>query len=172
MRGSPQGVELVLQACGAFGASDDIQEGIFSAMRAMRKICRAREILFDLRDVSPEIDGFFREAPRYHQQGKSYSRREGDRIIHFGSKADPYARGNASLFVRTDGEIKPSPLVIALHGGFGHGRISSGHGSGKPGPGITAHVAHVFGQNLGDRITRGRLNASSAGWTRSRRTIP
>ncbi|HOD71333.1 MAG: hypothetical protein BWZ01_01259 [Deltaproteobacteria bacterium ADurb.BinA179] len=115
--------ELVLQACGTFGASDDIQEGIFSAMRAMRKICRAREILFDLRYVSPEIDGFFRETPRYRQQGKSYSRREGDRIIHFGLKADPYARGNASLFVpEPTGRSNPLSLVIALHGGFGHGR--------------------------------------------------
>jgi phospholipase/carboxylesterase len=124
------GYELILrasdlagEAARIFGTSDDIRAGVFAAMRAARKICRAREILFDLRDQMTEVDDFFRESPRSHPQETNRSPDEGGRIIHTGLEDDPYARGGSSLFV--PGSIRasrPLPLVVALHGGSGHGR--------------------------------------------------
>ena len=113
-------VDLVVDSARAFCSSDDMQTGVFAAMWAMRKICRAKEVLFDLRAQVTEIDDFFREVPR-DRAGPAGN--APDRLIHTGVEADPYARGASSLFVpASPAGPGPLPLVIALHGGFGHGR--------------------------------------------------
>ena len=44
-------------------------------------------------------------------------------LLHGGPDTDPYARGAASFYIPGNrGRSEPLPLVIALHGGFGHGR--------------------------------------------------
>lgn len=116
-------VDLVVESARAFCSSGDMQTGVFAAMRAMRKICRAKEALFDLRGRVAEIDGFFREVPRDSSGPAENDLQERERLVHTGVEIDPYARGAFSLFVpATPAGSDSLPLVIALHGGFGHGR--------------------------------------------------
>ncbi len=113
-------VDLVVESARIFRSSGDMQTGVFAAMRAMRKICRAKEGLFGLRGRVAEIDEFFREGPRDRTAPAGNAP---DRLVHTGVEADPYARGASSLFVpASPAGPDPLPLVIALHGGFGHGR--------------------------------------------------
>ncbi len=117
---------LVLDAVSKFNASDDIQEGIVNAMQAGRKICRMRELLFEIRNELKDVDDFFRETPMAPLHGKD-ERREGfvpgDQLVHMASGMDPYARGAPTFFMPWAPETKKLlPVVVALHGGFGHGR--------------------------------------------------
>jgi phospholipase/carboxylesterase len=104
---------LVSEGVSRFTAPGGLQEGVINALRAGRKVCRAYEILFDLRHEIRAVDGFFREGP-----GAPI---EGDRIVHLGQPHDTYARGSASLYV-PGGDEGLKPLILALHGGYGHGR--------------------------------------------------
>ena len=94
--------------------ADDLQAGVMSALRAGRKFCRACELLFSLRRELKAVDAFFRDAPRPGAP-------PGDAVLHLDEAGGPYARGNASLYVPGHG-AGPRPLIVALHGGFGHGR--------------------------------------------------
>jgi phospholipase/carboxylesterase len=120
--GSGSGIELpLLEACrlvtaavARFNASEnDLRAGVINAMRAGRKVNQALELLFGLRKELPPADAYFSEAQRPGG--------EDDAVVHLGSAHDPYARGNASLYV-PGGVTGPRPLVVALHGGYGHGR--------------------------------------------------
>ncbi|HQG30386.1 MAG TPA: hypothetical protein PLA83_00540 [Deltaproteobacteria bacterium] len=129
--GSEQGIlieasKLVNEAVSRFNRAGDPGAGLFHAMQAGRKICRAYEILFELRHEVPAIDRFFRESIQGNlrqREGKTGVRKEKDRIVHPGAGRETYARGSASLYVPEASETpQPMPLVIALHGGYGHGR--------------------------------------------------
>lgn len=120
-RGSPAGEalmgasRLLMAAMARFGEpADDLQAGVMNALRAGRKACRAYELLFPLRRELQAIDAFFRDATCPGAPREDF-------IRHLGEAGDPYARGSASLYVPGD-EAGPRPLVVALHGGFGHGR--------------------------------------------------
>lgn len=107
---------LVTAAVARFNASPgDLQAGMFNAMRAGRKVCRALELLFGLRRELAAADAFFREDL---QPGGPV---EGDALVHLGQPGDIYARGRPTLYVPPSG-TGPRPLVVALHGGYGHGR--------------------------------------------------
>jgi phospholipase/carboxylesterase len=107
---------LVAGAIARYGDSPgDLQTGVMNALRAGRKVCQAFELLFGLRHEIPAADYFFREDHCPDAPGGD------DRIMHIGPEDSPYARGSASLYIpgSSDGH---RPLVVALHGGFGHGR--------------------------------------------------
>lgn len=116
-----EAASLVGEAVLLFNRADGLEAGVFNAMRAGRKICRAYETLFPLRSEIPEVEGLFRESIPGHE--RSGGRKENDRIVHMGSDGEMYARGRASLYAPGPSEsLQALPLVIALHGGYGHGR--------------------------------------------------
>lgn len=118
---------LGMEAVSRFNASfDDFQAGILNAMQAGRKICRIRELLFELRHEVREIDDFFKGSPLECRQWKHETQEDtgrGERLIHMTEGQDPFARGIPSFFLpEMPGRKKRLPVIVALHGGFGHGR--------------------------------------------------
>lgn len=113
-----EAARLVLEAVERFGGGEDMAQAFMSVLRSLRTCCRAQELLFPLRHELPEIDLFFLE-PGAETQGKGHDAGEVRQV----PGQDPYERGGYSLFVP---EAAPSgrswPLVVALHGGYGHGR--------------------------------------------------
>ncbi len=117
---------LVNEAVSRFNGRDDPEAGVFRALQAGRMLCRAYELLFDLRYEVPGIDRLFREnipGAAGLREARTGVLKGRDRIVHLGSGQERYARGSASLYVpEPSGSVQSMPLVIALHGGYGHGR--------------------------------------------------
>jgi len=112
---------LIRDSIKLFGTGDDATQTFMSVLRAMRKHCQAQEALFDLCNGFPQINRYFLEGESVpgavpHQPGKT-------QLFHSIGDQDPYARGGYSLFVPDSySPDHPLPLVVALHGGYGHGR--------------------------------------------------
>ncbi|HPC86832.1 MAG TPA: dienelactone hydrolase family protein [Smithellaceae bacterium] len=114
--------DFLLQAVRNFGREEDLQDAFFSALRASRKTYRAQEALFPLCRLFPAVDRYFlepgAEVPPEMATGDSVTG-----LFHIGANRDLHTRGGYSLY------IPPAPfgeharsLVVALHGGYGHGR--------------------------------------------------
>ena len=104
----------------------DLQETVIHVMQAFRKCCRAQEQLFLQRRFISCLNPFFLEPPvrgRADELDPDPPPRDDTGLRHAGLAADPYARGALSFYVPEsyDG-ARAWPLVVALHGGFGHGR--------------------------------------------------
>ena len=112
---------LIEDSIRLFGTGDDATQTFMSVLKAMRKHCQAQEALFDLCEGFPRINRYFLEGEPVPgtvplQPGKT-------RLFHSTGDQEPYARGGYSLFVPEFYEPDhPLPLVVALHGGYGHGR--------------------------------------------------
>jgi len=109
---------LILEAVDRFGEGMDMTQAFMSVLRSLRRCCQAQEALFPLRHEFPGIDRYFLE-PGADIPGS----RPTAGIVHRIPGDDPYGRGGYSLFVPeacTPG--RAWPLVVALHGGYGHGR--------------------------------------------------
>jgi phospholipase/carboxylesterase len=115
---------LLADAIDTFGRGGDATQAFLSVLKAMRKHCQAQEDLFALCARFPEIDRYFLDPGAVGSASVRGSATPGaSNIIHSGQESDPYARGGYSLFVpesRVPG--RAWPLVVALHGGYGHGR--------------------------------------------------
>lgn len=114
--------EYVLRACDGLTRHN---EGMGRVMQAMRAHCRAQEFLYPLNTVLSPVSRYFleREA-RDNQQLLASLQNAGDipdvGIMNAGNARD--SRGGFTLYVpenRTADE--PASLVVALHGGTGHG---------------------------------------------------
>jgi len=116
--------ELILGAIRTFGMGEDAAQTFMSVLRAVRMHCRAQETLFAVRNDFIELNKYFLEpsiepalGPKVREGGG------GTGIVHSGPEDDPYARGVYSLFIpETYTRERSWPLVVALHGGYGHGR--------------------------------------------------
>jgi phospholipase/carboxylesterase len=119
-----QACELVLDSINVFGSGGDTASAFMAVLKALRKHCQAQETLFPLRHDFSELDRYFLEPgadPEEKPQGKDQGIKTS--IIHTGLDPDLYARGGYSLFVpESDAPDTGWPLVVALHGGYGHGR--------------------------------------------------
>lgn len=102
-------------------------QSIFRVYQSFRPVCRAEEILYQLSGRFEEISGHF-----LHPSVKENRRlldsliiKDTDSKISYGiadSENDRGQRGGYSLYVpEYYSEERPWPLVIALHGGSGHG---------------------------------------------------
>jgi phospholipase/carboxylesterase len=104
----------------------DLQRSLTNIKKAGRKICRTQEILFPLRRLLPAVNQFFLEAPvrrRVNEFDPEVLHGVAVGLDHIGMGGHPYARSSFSLYVPESYDSShPWPLVVALHGGFGHGR--------------------------------------------------
>ncbi len=122
-------VEPAERALGLFAGSgnsvDPQAEGVAWILAAMHLHCRAQEALYPLRLAIPPISRHFVEAPfRDDLAALDPEPREGVVVgLHRGRDAGEGGRGGFSLYVpESYDDRSPWPLVVALHGGSGHGR--------------------------------------------------
>jgi phospholipase/carboxylesterase len=102
---------------------------VFELYRALRRFGRVQEALYPLAPVLDAVSRWFLESGRHDDEAlrdrlrAGAMREEGLRVgvLHAHNERD--SRGGFSLYVPEswDGRT-PRPLVVALHGGTGHGR--------------------------------------------------
>jgi phospholipase/carboxylesterase len=106
-------------------SSGSLHESLGNFQRASRRICRALESIYDLCPGYAAINRYFLE-PQSRQRDKEFIVPEpvpGGGLYKIGLERDPYARGGIAVYVPENlDRFRPAPLVIALHGGGGHGR--------------------------------------------------
>jgi phospholipase/carboxylesterase len=117
---------LALQACAGLRLCLDAGNPVIEASRAMRQYSRAQEALAALADVLPEVGRYLLE-PAYRDNPALLQRlaappNPGTGVFHFGNTTNE--RGGFSVFVPSWYDAaRPVPMIMALHGGSGHGRL-------------------------------------------------
>jgi phospholipase/carboxylesterase len=110
-------------AVSLFHQSGDPAIGIAGVLGAMRAHCRAQEAIFPLRGILPPVNRFFLEADaRDRLRELDPDPPTGAPVGLHNASNDLEARGGFSFYVPEsyDG-TRAWPLVVALHGGSGHG---------------------------------------------------
>ena len=120
---------LTLRACDGLRAAGAGSDVLRQAFRALRQVGRAQEALYPLAASMPSVSRFFLLADRRDDQPLL------DRLAAGAARTDPQVgvlhaanttdeRGGFSVFVPEDYDpARAYPLVMALHGGSGHGRL-------------------------------------------------
>ncbi|HBZ70258.1 MAG TPA: phospholipase [Deltaproteobacteria bacterium] len=116
------------QAVRLFSDPASPDETVARILGSLRCTCRALEALYPLRGVLPPLGRLFAEAPLHDRLNELDPEitQEGVTVgMHAAGTTEdhPDARGGFVFYVpeRYDGS-EALPLVVALHGGFGHGR--------------------------------------------------
>jgi len=110
-------------------SSQDGSERMIASMKAMRAHCRAQEYIYPLAGVMSPVNQYFIEAgsrgnTKLLQQFQGLELEPNATKKHgiFSFSNDRKERGGFSLYVPENLDLsKPASLVIALHGGTGHG---------------------------------------------------
>lgn len=120
--------ESVLRAHAGLREAASSPDGRIGAIRASRQQYRAIEALYPLASALPSISRFFIE-PAHRDDAALQARIQAARppqpdtgVYHFDN--DIASRGGFSVYVPEYlTRDRPAPVVFALHGGSGHGRI-------------------------------------------------
>ncbi len=121
-----EGAEHASAAARMFVAAADPASGVARVLGSLRLHCRAQESLYPLRQALAPLGRYFAEAS-WHERLAELDPEPvagvGVGIHVAGDPERPDARGGFHLYVpeRYDPRVA-WPLVVALHGGFGHGR--------------------------------------------------
>lgn len=107
----------------ASASTTEIDPLLGSVLRALRKTCAARELLYRRRMILPAVNLHFLE-PAARADAARFDGNAGDDagIVHLNESNDPYRRGTVTVYVPEWDYPRPAPMVAALHGGLGHGR--------------------------------------------------
>jgi phospholipase/carboxylesterase len=117
---------LALQACAALRAAPQVDNPMMQAYRAMRQYSRSLEALADLAETIPAVGRYLLE-PRFRDDPALMRRlaeppNPDSGAFHFDNQTDQ--RGGFSVYVPPWYDpSQPAPLIMALHGGSGHGRL-------------------------------------------------
>lgn len=119
--------DAVIQAFDGLRAAPDDPNAIVAAYRALRHYARAAEALYPLARLFRPVSQFFLEAAAQGDEDKldrlGMDDRPGIRTGILHGNNDAGQRGGFSVYVPEDYDgSEPVPLVMALHGGSGHGR--------------------------------------------------
>jgi phospholipase/carboxylesterase len=107
----------------AAAAADELRP----AYRALRQLARATEAVYPLTEVLPSVSRWFLEPSRRDDTAllaalAAPSADVQTGVLHAGNETGE--RGGFSVYVpETYDPARPCPLVMALHGGAGHGRL-------------------------------------------------
>ncbi len=119
------GASAALDAARRFAAPappDQLAAGILGAMRVH---ARSQELLYPLRQALPPLGAYFVEPPLRERQAELDPARDdelGVGLLRADGDGDD-GRGGFCLYVPEYASAeRPLPLVVALHGGHGHGR--------------------------------------------------
>jgi phospholipase/carboxylesterase len=113
----------------AFVAATRSAENPIDLYRALRRFARIQETLYPLAPAFEPVSRWFLEPARRDDDALVARLREGALrddearvgVLHASNERD--ARGGFSVYVPEDWDGRtPMPLVVALHGGHGHGR--------------------------------------------------
>jgi phospholipase/carboxylesterase len=122
--------DAVCEAFEGLRAAENEQDRMDAVRRAMRRSARAAEALYPLAALLPPISQYFLEesargdAALETRLSEVPGSGDGENIGVIHAKNDRGARGGFSLYVpETYEAAKPHPLIVALHGGHGHGRL-------------------------------------------------
>ena len=108
--------EYTLRACEGLRQADNLRQ----LYRALRQVNRALEALYPLARVVPTVDRFFLAADDCKVGAALTDVPTG--ALHFGNETSE--RGGFSVYVPEDYDpARAYALVMALHGGAGHGRL-------------------------------------------------
>jgi phospholipase/carboxylesterase len=117
---------LAAQACAMLRAAPDAANPMLHAYRALRHYSAALEALAALSDTVPAVSRYFLE-PRYRDDPALLLRLgapPGPDTGIFHAANETGQRGGCSAFVPAWYDAAtPTPVVVALHGGSGHGRL-------------------------------------------------
>jgi phospholipase/carboxylesterase len=117
--------EATLRACDGLQEAARSAEGLRLAYRAMRQVARATEALYPLTDALPAISRWFVEPSRRTDDAllaRFATPATDTGILHAANETN--ARGGFSVYVpETCDPAAAHPLIMALHGGAGHGRL-------------------------------------------------
>ena len=117
------GLGHAAEAVRLFADTGDPAGALARVLAGLRRHCRAQEALYPLRQALPPLGRYFAE-PAWHERLADLDPEPPVGIgVGVHAAGDPDARGGFHLYVpeRYRGE-REWPLVVALHGGFGHGR--------------------------------------------------
>lgn len=120
---------LTLRACDGLRAAAAGADGLRQAFRALRQVGRAQEALYPLAASMPSVSRFFLLPDRRDDQALLDALAAGAArtdvqvgVLHAANTTDE--RGGFSVFVPENYDpARAYPLVMALHGGSGHGRL-------------------------------------------------
>ncbi|HUB12533.1 MAG TPA: hypothetical protein VMB34_11285 [Acetobacteraceae bacterium] len=120
---------FTLRACEALREAATGTNGLREAFRALRQVARAHEALYLLASSLSSVSRFFLLADRRDDQALLDRLSAGAArtdaqvgVLHAANTTDE--RGGFSVFVPEDYDAaRAYPLVMALHGGSGHGRL-------------------------------------------------
>lgn len=117
-------MELMLKAMSAFREVPEDPQAIFQAYRALRYVPYAMETLYPAATVSPAVSAFFLEPFRYDDTvflERLANPNPDTGVFHIENERG--SKGGYSLFVPENYDpAEAYPVVMALHGGAGHGR--------------------------------------------------
>lgn len=122
---SAAGIE-VLAAFQELRQAPEQADGLGAVFRALRHVPRAQEALYPLASGLPPVSRYFLDPPcrddaRLLKRLAQAGTRPDTGVLHF--ENDPGARGGYSVYVPETYDPQVAlPLVMALHGGSGHGR--------------------------------------------------
>ena len=121
-----QAAEAALEALAAFTMDVPREQRSGNALASMRGHARSQELLYPMRSLDPALGRLFAE-PAVHRDLAALDAHRANNpevgIHRSGPDDDPDARGEFHVYVPEswDGS-ELLPLVVALHGGMGHGR--------------------------------------------------
>jgi phospholipase/carboxylesterase len=112
--------EATLRACDGLRAAVGSPDGSRQAYRALRQVSHALEALYPLAAVLPTVSRFFLASGDLTVGAPRSDAPTG--VMHFANEVGE--RGGFSVYVPEDYDpARAYPLVMALHGGSGHGRL-------------------------------------------------
>ena len=116
------GAASSLRACGGI---TNHGSDTFAAMKAMRAHCRAQEFIYPLANVLTPVSQYFLETSARENRDLLHrlnQDRPGQQVGILNAQNDRADRGGFTLYIPEymDPE-EPASLVVALHGGTGHG---------------------------------------------------